>query len=288
MDAIPEPPKPVVPAIQISKPIIGLIFFCITLILGSFFAGMKYQESKQSTNSSIDNAAEQLESLSPDPSEKLPENTQQESKTLQTYADNRIEGFTFKYDPSIWTISEVERGNEALSKRLDFGGIGLLLEESNTDGFLFISYSPVLGVGGGTGSIIESEQHFAEINNTYMRVFSDYDSKWWYGKSEYFIRIPQDQPLQEAISGFCPDVPQQGAWDDESCSKLQAGQIIGYTRFPSFRWLSRNATVNLDKFEVGWDEQSRRQQAAGVIVITVSYTGDTPELADQIVSQILR
>ncbi len=276
MDKLPKSLTTVTP---LSKAVAMVLFIALPFI--GFYLGMQYQKSiepylgtQQLLNERLDNK----------------DNIVNLAQEETTFSDPRVDNVQFIYDPNYWKISLTQA--EDVSKNV--GGVGILVSELNGNGVIDINYNLPFGVGGGF-SLIHNIGDMIEINDEIVRVWSKDNNAWFYGSrsaAHLFGDTSDTSNPDEVLNKYlCPPEgtpPQQGNLGDEICDQIREGKIVGYTDFPAFGSFTREPGQDFDSVQEGWEKLLINYDLERVIIMRVKYSGESPEIADEIVRQILK
>jgi hypothetical protein len=208
-----------------------------------------------------------------------------------SFSDPHLKGMNFRYDPSVWEVTELTRNKNIDTGKHRYGGTGILLKEKKSNGSLLLAYNLGFGVGGALKLI--KKEDVIHVNGGLSRV--KFDTAYIYGYDNDdthidFKKLPDK--LKEAIEE-CDSSKKSGMYlvfSEEACTDIASGKVVGYLTYPQFpRSIKLKVLSNLKEIDSSWENNNYIKQTGiddGYVILETEYIGNTPTEADEIISQI--
>jgi len=205
---------------------------------------------------------------------------------LSTFSDSQLKDMTFQYDPDIWEVKIMT------STAQDPSNTGVSLQEKKTGGKLMFSYTLAYGMGGGYGAFYQKD--LTNLSGDLARIAIG--DKFQYGLQNEIVLFNESPSELAQAKETCqesakPDYDGMEMFSKEVCSEIESGQIVGYSKEPSFtRSIRLKRIASLGKINPDWADDEYIKNANlddGYIIVAITYEGVDPSNADQIVEQIV-
>ena len=218
------------------------------------------------------------------PSVSIPTSAPTFPESYSTYSDERVQGLEFAYDPSQWELSQVKKIEANGEKKIELVNSGILLRNKQSGGKLHMDFVVPYAMGGWT--ILVTKDTLTQVSEKLLRV-KEKPNSYRYGETNVLTLFEKSPKEYEFFATYCNKPEGQPVLDEEGCRQIISHEAIGsISGYALLHNITFKPKIKLTDIDSGYSYIADTGVAEASVSIT--YVGNNPLEADEIVKQIVK